>query len=90
MIAADRTVRKSVARLIASFKINDRVASRLQCSVARIAAPFGPKGRSLAGFAGRDLQRDELAARLSTPWRWAGNPRRKGRRNLDMQPSGCI
>jgi hypothetical protein len=38
MVAADRTLRKTVARLIASFQISDRAASRLQCSVARIAA----------------------------------------------------
>jgi hypothetical protein len=32
MIDADSTVRKTVARLIASLQINDRVPSRLQCS----------------------------------------------------------
>jgi hypothetical protein len=49
MVAADSTLRKTVARLIASFQISDRDASRLQCSVARIAAPSGPNGWSLAG-----------------------------------------
>src|SRR5919106_6411508 len=46
MIDADNTVRKTVARLIASFQINDRVAIRLQCSLERIAAASGPNGRS--------------------------------------------
>src|SRR5918996_6265418 len=48
MIDADNTVRKTVARLIASFQINDRVAIRLQCSLERIAAASGPNGRSPA------------------------------------------
>src|SRR4029453_3581907 len=52
MIAADSTVRKTVARLSASFQISDRVASRLQCSVARIAAPLGPNGYSPAAAGG--------------------------------------
>src|SRR5512132_3318617 len=52
MIAADSTVRKTVARLIASFQISDLVASRLQCSVARIAAPLGPNGYSPAAAGG--------------------------------------
>ena len=47
-IEADSTLRKTVARLIASFQSSDRDASRLQCSVARIAAPSGPNGWSLA------------------------------------------
>jgi hypothetical protein len=33
MIEADSTVRKTVARLWASFQISDRAAIRLQCSV---------------------------------------------------------
>src|SRR6201999_630322 len=49
MIAADSTLRKTVARLIASFQISDRNASRLQCSLARIVAASGPNGCSLAG-----------------------------------------
>jgi hypothetical protein len=49
-IEADSTVRKSVVRLIASFQISDRVPSRLQCSVARMVAPSGPNGRSLAAL----------------------------------------
>src|ERR671912_51625 len=48
-MAAESTLRKTVARLIASFQISDRDASRLQCSVARIAAASGPNGWSLAG-----------------------------------------
>src|SRR6266545_6833755 len=48
MIAADSTVRNTVARLIASFQISDLVPSRLQCSVAAIAAAYGPNGWSLA------------------------------------------
>ena len=48
MIEADSTVRKTVARLIASFQISDRAASRLQCSAARIAAACGPSVGSLA------------------------------------------
>src|SRR5262245_60792943 len=51
MIAADSTVRNTLARLIASFQISDRVASRLQCSVARICAADGPNGCSLAAAA---------------------------------------
>ena len=54
MIEADSTVRKTVARLCASFQISDRAASRLQCSVARIgrrAARAG--GRPPAGREGR-------------------------------------
>ena len=43
MVEADSTVRKTVARLRSSFQISDRAASRLQCSVARIAAACGPK-----------------------------------------------
>jgi hypothetical protein len=50
MIAADSTLRKTVARLIASFQISDRNPSRLQCSVARIVATSGPNGCSLAGL----------------------------------------
>jgi len=50
MIAADSTVRNTVARLIASFQISDRVASRLQCSVARIWAACGPNGRSVVSI----------------------------------------
>jgi hypothetical protein len=49
MVEADSTLRKTVARLCASFQISDREASRLQCSVARIAAPSGPNGWSPAG-----------------------------------------
>src|SRR5215204_1063901 len=45
MTEADSTVRKTVARLIASFQRSDRVPSRLQCSVARMAAASGPNGR---------------------------------------------
>src|SRR6266545_4897918 len=48
MIEADSTVRKTVARFNASLQINDRVPSRLQCSVARIAAAYGPNGWSPA------------------------------------------
>src|SRR6266508_4941797 len=44
MIEADSTVRKTVARLIASFQISALVPSRLQCSVARIWAAYGPNG----------------------------------------------
>jgi hypothetical protein len=44
MIVAESTVRNTVARLIASFQINDRVPSRFQCSVDRIWAAFGPNG----------------------------------------------
>ena len=50
MVEADSTLRKTVARLWASFQISDRAASRLQCSVARIAAPSGPNGWSPAGW----------------------------------------
>ena len=50
MVAADSTLKKTVARLWASFQISDRAASRLQCSVARIAAPSGPNGWSLGGL----------------------------------------
>jgi hypothetical protein len=49
MVAADSTLRKTVARLCASFQISDRDASRLQCSLAKIAAPSGPNGWSPAG-----------------------------------------
>jgi hypothetical protein len=35
-------VRKTVARLIASFQISDLDARRLQCSAAKIAAACGP------------------------------------------------
>ena len=48
MVEADSTVRKTVARLCASFQISDRAASRLQCSVARIAGACGRNGFSLA------------------------------------------
>ena len=48
MIEADSVVRKTVARLIASFQISDRAAIRLQCSAARIAAACGPSVGSLA------------------------------------------
>jgi hypothetical protein len=37
MIEADSTVRKTVARLWASFQISDRAAMRLHCSAARRA-----------------------------------------------------
>jgi hypothetical protein len=49
MVAADSTLRNTVARLWASFQSSDREASRLQCSVARIAVPSGPNRWSLAG-----------------------------------------
>jgi hypothetical protein len=42
---ADSTVRKMVVRLIASLQTSDRDPSRLQCSVARMLAASGPKGR---------------------------------------------
>jgi hypothetical protein len=48
MMAADSTVRNTVARLRASFQINDLVPSRLQCSVARIWAAYDPSDWSLA------------------------------------------
>jgi hypothetical protein len=44
MIEADSTVSKTVAPLMASFQISDRVASRLQCLVAKIWAVCGPNG----------------------------------------------
>jgi hypothetical protein len=44
-------VRKTVARLIASFQISDRAASKLQCSAARIAAACGPSRASLGSAA---------------------------------------
>jgi hypothetical protein len=50
MVEADSTLRKTVARLCASFQISDRAASRLQCSVARIAAFLvGSCRRALGG-----------------------------------------
>src|SRR5215216_2463550 len=48
MMAADSTVRNTLARLMASFQINVLAASRLQCSVARIWAACDPSGWSLA------------------------------------------
>src|SRR5688500_5579207 len=53
MIEADSTVRKTVARLMASFQISDRVARRFQCSVPRIWAAYGPSGWSPAPPAAR-------------------------------------
>jgi hypothetical protein len=50
MVEADSTVRKTVARLWASFQISDRAASRLQCSVARIAAACDPNWWSICGL----------------------------------------
>jgi hypothetical protein len=51
MIEADSTVSKTVAPLMASFQISDRVASRLQCSVAKIWAVCGPQRCPLAAAA---------------------------------------
>jgi hypothetical protein len=63
MIEADSTVRKTVALLMASFQINDPAASRLQCSVARIAAACGPSACSLASTAAAE----PALARSGTP-----------------------
>ena len=66
MIDADSRVRKIEVRLIASFQIGDRDPSRLQCSVARIAAASGPNGRS-PGWS-----RAVLASSLMVPPRSGG------------------
>src|SRR5262245_62757908 len=55
MIDADSTVRNTLARLMASFQINDLVPSRLQCSVARIWAACDPSEWSLATPAARGV-----------------------------------
>src|SRR5262245_39513471 len=51
MIEVDSTVRKTVARLLASFQLSDQGDSRLQCSPASSAgacAPSSLPGSSLA------------------------------------------
>jgi hypothetical protein len=50
MVEADSTVRKTVARLCASFQISDRAAIRLQCSVARIAGACDPRWVAIVGL----------------------------------------
>jgi hypothetical protein len=72
MIEAESTVRKRVARLIASFQIKVRAASKLQCSVARIAAACGPNRESLAvpeaaSAAAPDAGHSRVGSGLSRP-----------------------
>ena len=65
MIEAESTVRKTAARLMASFQIKDRDASRLQCSVARMAAACGPNECSSATSAA--VAAESGPARSGTP-----------------------
>src|SRR5918996_889021 len=53
MIEADNTVRKTVARLWASFQINDLAESKLQCSAASSAGACAPNSLSPATSAAR-------------------------------------